>query len=149
MEEAIKLALKAYKNDDVPVGCVIVKDDKIIAKAYNKRHKQKNSIKHAEIIAIDKACRKLKRWILDDCTMYVTLEPCVMCAGALIQSRIKKVVYGAYEYKTGCCGSVMNIASFNNFNHKVEVLGGIEENRCSKLMKDFFKEIRQKNKYLK
>ena len=148
ISKALLLAKKAYKNNDVPVGCVIVRNNKIIASGYNKRHKNKNSLKHAEIIAINKACKKLKKWILDDCTLYVTLEPCIMCAGALIQSRIKKVVFGSYEQKSGCCGSKMNIVTENNFNHRLEAVGGVLEEECTTLLKEFFKELR-KNKCLK
>lgn len=144
MNEALKQAKKAYKHNDTPIGCVIVYHDKIIARAYNKRNKKKNTLAHAEIISIQKACKKLGDWRLENCTMYVTLEPCPMCAGALVQSRIKKVVIGSMSQKSGCAGSVINLLQMEGFNHFVEIETGIMGQTCSKLMSQFFKELRGK-----
>ena len=144
MKEAIKEAKKAYKLGEIPVGCVIVYNDEIIARGYNKREKNNQAIDHAEIIAIKKASKKLNSWRLDNCKMYITLEPCVMCSGAIIQSRIPDVIYGAYDNRFGCHKSIINIFDVK-FNHNVNISGGLLENECSKLIKDFFKELR-KNK---
>lgn len=141
--QAIKEANKAYKIGEVPVGCVIVIGDEIVARSHNLRQTKHDATKHAEIIAISKACKKLNRWILDDATLYCTLEPCAMCSGAILQARIKRVVFGAFEPKFGCCGSVINIFD-NDFNHKVEVTSGIKKIEIEKMMKDFFKELREK-----
>lgn len=146
MQEALKEARKAYKLQEVPVGAVIVKDNKIISRGYNKKETQKNSLNHAEILAINKACKKLNSWRLTDCTMYVTLEPCAMCAGAIIQSRIKKVVIGAMDYKTGCCGSVFNLFKDYKFNHNVETENGVCRTECEDILKEFFKELRKSKK---
>ena len=146
MKEAIKEAKKAASILEVPVGAVIVKDNKIIARAYNQKEKKYDSTKHAEIIAIQKASKKLKTWRLSECEMYVTLEPCSMCAGALIQSRIKKVYIGTMDEKTGSCGSVLNLLKDYKFNHNVEIEYGICSNECEKILKDFFKDLRNKNK---
>ena len=143
MREALKQANKALAIDEVPVGCVITLDDKIIARGYNMREKEKLSTNHAEIITINKACKKLNSWRLEDCTMYVTLEPCVMCAGAIIQSRVKRVVYGALDYRFGAHQSITNLFDLK-LNHKVEVVGGILENECSKIITDFFSALRVK-----
>ena len=143
MNLALKEAQKAYGILEVPVGCVIVKDGKIIARGHNVREKNQSIIGHAELVAIKKANKKLGTWRLEDCDMYVTLEPCPMCAGAIIQSRIKNLYFGAYDLKTGACGSVVNLFE-NAFNHKVNVYGGVEEDKCSKIIKDFFKELRKK-----
>ena len=143
MRLAIKEALKAKEIDEVPIGCVIVYDGKVIAKAYNKREKLKSSLAHAEILAIKKACKKLDSWRLEECTMYITLEPCIMCGGAIIQSRIKRVVYGARDYRFGVNGSITNIFDVP-FNHKVEIENGILALECSNLISDFFKELRAK-----
>ena len=143
MMEALKQANKALAIDEVPVGCVITLNDKIIARGYNKREKEKLSTNHAEIITINKACKKLNSWRLEDCTMYVTLEPCVMCAGAIIQSRIKRVVYGALDYRFGAHKSITNMFELK-LNHKVEVEGGILEEDCSKIITDFFSALRIK-----
>lgn len=145
MKEALKEAQKAYKELEIPVGCIIVKDGKIIARAHNQKEKKKDTTKHAEIIAIQKASKKLKAWRLENCEMYVTLEPCSMCAGALIQSRIKKVYIGTMDEKTGSCGSVLNLLEDYKFNHHVECETGILEEECKKILKDFFAELR-KNK---
>lgn len=145
MKEALKEAQKAYKKLEVPVGAVIVKDGKIIARGYNQKESKTDTTKHAEIIAIQKASKKLKAWRLLDCEMYVTLEPCSMCAGAIINSRIKKVYIGAEDKKTGAVGSVLNLFDDYKFNHTVENEKGILQEECEKILKDFFKELR-KNK---
>lgn len=144
MKEALKQAQKAYSEGEIPVGAVIVKEHKIIARAYNKKEAKHDTTKHAEIIAIQKASQKLKAWRLTDCEMYVTLEPCSMCAGALIQSRIKKLYIGTMDEKTGACGSVLNLLKDYPFNHKVELETGIMQEECEKLLKQFFKELRKK-----
>ncbi len=146
MQEALKEARKAYKKLEVPVGAVIVKEGKIIARAHNEKETKANAIKHAEIIAIQRASKKLKTWRLLDCEMYVTLEPCSMCAGALIQARIKKVYIGAMDYKTGACGSVLNLLEDYTFNHKVERQTGIMQEECENILTDFFKELRKQKK---
>jgi tRNA(adenine34) deaminase len=146
-EKYIKIALleakKAANIGEVPVGAVIVFEDKIIAKGYNKRETKKNALLHAEIIAIDKACKKLGSWRLENCELYVTLEPCPMCGGAIINSRIKRVVFGAYDNKSGACGSVVNLFDLP-FNHCPEIVGGILEKQASKILSDFFKQLRAK-----
>ena len=143
MREAIKEALKGKRIDEVPVGCVIVKDGKIIGRGYNRRMKDKNTLSHAELIAIKKASKKLKDWRLDDCEMYVTNEPCQMCAGAIVQSRIKKVYIGCMNPKSGCAGSIMNLLQVDEFNHQVEIESGVLEEECSALLTDYFKELRK------
>lgn len=145
MKEAIKEAKKAYKLDEIPVGCVIVHNDKIIARGYNQREKNNQAIDHAEIIAIKKASKKLNSWRLDECIMYITLEPCIMCSGAIIQSRIPTVIYGAYDNRFGCHKSITNIFDIK-FNHNVSITGGLLEEECSDLIKDFFKELRKKDR---
>ena len=147
MELALKEAKKAYKLKEVPVGAVIVKDDKVIAKAYNLREKTNNAISHAEILCINKACKKLKSWRLDGCTMYVTLEPCLMCAGAISQARISKVVIGAMDPKNGCVGSKSNVLDID-ITHKVQYEYELDES-CSIIIKEFFKELRNTKKTLK
>ena len=141
MKEALKEARKAYEKLEVPVGAVIVKNGKIIARAHNLKETKKNTTKHAEILAIEKASKKLDAWRLLDCEMYITLEPCSMCAGAIINSRIKKIYIGALDEKTGAAGSVLNLFDYK-FNHKVEVEKGILQKECEKVLKDFFKELR-------
>ena len=143
MKEALKEAEKAYKKLEVPVGAIIVKDGKIIARAYNQKESKTDTTKHAEILAIQKASKKLKSWRLIDCEMYVTLEPCTMCAGAIIHSRIKKVYIGAMDEKTGAVGSVLNLFEDYKFNHKPEVEKGILKEECESLLKQFFKELRK------
>lgn len=143
MEAALKEAKKAYDKEEVPVGAVIVKDGKIIARAHNLKEIKKDTTKHAEILAIQKASKKLDAWRLTDCEMYVTLEPCSMCAGAIIASRIKKLYIGTMDLKTGACGSVLNLLDYN-FNHKVEVEKGIMQKECEYILKDFFKKLRKK-----
>ena len=146
MKRAINQANKAYNKLEVPVGAIIVKDDKIIARAYNQKEGKKDATKHAEIIAIQKASKKLQSWRLLDCEMYVTLEPCSMCAGAIIQSRIKKVYIGAMDEKTGSCGSVFNLFKDYKFNHHVEVEYNVCQTECEEILKEFFKMIRKNNK---
>ena len=146
MKEAIKQAKKAYAIDETPIGCVIVYEDKIIARGYNRRNTDKNTLAHAEITAIKKACKKLGDWRLEGCTLYVTLEPCPMCAGAIVQSRIDRVVVGSMNPKAGCAGSVLNILQTEGFNHQTELITGILKEECSQLMTGFFKELRMKKK---
>ena len=146
MKEALKEAGKAYNKLEVPVGAVIVKDGKVIARAYNQKEMKQDTVNHAEILAIKKASKKLGSWRLNDCDMYVTLEPCSMCAGALIQARIRKVYIGALDEKTGACGSVLNLLGDYEFNHKVEVETGILKDECENMLKKFFKELRDLKK---
>lgn len=146
MKEAIKQAKKAALAGDVPIGCVIVWEDRIIARGYNKRNVRKTTLAHAELIAIEKASKKLGDWRLEECTMYITLEPCQMCAGAIIQARIPKVVVGAMNKKAGCAGSVLNLFQVPGFNHQVEFENGVLEEECSKLLTDFFKDLRKRIK---
>lgn len=146
MKEAIKEAQKAAEKLEVPVGCVIVKDGKIIARAHNLKETKTDTTKHAEIIAIQKASEKLKEWRLLDCDMYVTLEPCSMCAGAMIQARIRKVYIGAMDDKTGACGSVLNLLQDYTFNHTIEIETGIEKEKCEEVLKSFFKKLRKMKK---
>lgn len=144
MKIALKEAQKAYEKDEVPVGAIIVKDEKIIARAHNQKEEKTDTTKHAEILAIQKASKKLKAWRLENCTMYVTLEPCTMCIGAAINARIKRLVYGASDEKTGACGSVLNIPEEYKFNHIVEIEKNIEEEKCKKILQTFFKELRKR-----
>ena len=144
MKEALKEAHKAFILGEVPVGAVIVYNNKVIARGHNTREIKQSVLGHAEINAISKASKKIGSWRLEDCDIYVTLEPCSMCSGAIIQSRIKNLYFGAYDLKTGACGSVLNLFDYP-FNHKVNVYGGIMEDECSRIIKDFFKELRQKN----
>lgn len=146
MKEALKQAKKAYAIEESPIGCIIVYKDTIIARAYNKRNKKKSTLAHAELLAIQKASKVLGDWRLEECTMYITLEPCQMCAGAIVQARITKVVIGAMNPKAGCAGSVLNLLEMKEFNHQVEVERGILEKECSNIMKLFFKELREKRK---
>ena len=143
MKEALKEAKKAYEKLEVPVGCVIVKDGKIIARGHNLKETKKDTTKHAEIIAIQKASKKLDSWRLLDCEMYVTLEPCSMCAGAIINSRIKNVYIGASDEKTGAVGSVLNLFTDYKFNHNVNFEKGILEDECKNLLQEFFRKLRQ------
>lgn len=142
MKEAIRQAKKAYALREVPIGCVIVYEGKIIARGYNRRNTDKNTTSHAEINAIRKASKKLGDWRLEGCTLYVTLEPCQMCAGAIVQARIDKVVIGSMNPKAGCAGSVLNLLEMDGFNHKVEVERGVLEEECSTMLSGFFKELR-------
>lgn len=142
MLEALKEASLAAAEDEVPVGCIIVKDDKIIARAHNQRDKTNNPLGHAETLAIKKASELLNDWQLVDTELYVTIEPCLMCAGAIIQSRIKKVIYGAPDFKGGAFGGSINVLNAANINHKPEVVKGVLESECSRIIKDYFKSKR-------
>ena len=149
MKEALRQAKKAYALGEVPIGCVIVYEDKIIARGYNKRNIKKNTLAHAEILAINKASKVLGDWRLEDCTMYITLEPCQMCAGAIVQARVKRVVIGSMNPKAGCGGSILNLLQMEQFNHQVEVERGVLEEECSTMMSQFFKELREEKKLMK
>lgn len=149
MKEAIRQAKKAYLLEEVPIGCVIVYEGKIIARGYNRRNTDKNTLSHAELIAIRKAAKKLGDWRLEGCTMYVTLEPCQMCAGAMMQARLTEAVIGCMNPKAGCAGSVLNILEMDGFNHKVQVTRGVLEEECSHMMSQFFRELREKHKQKK
>nr|WP_271716027.1 tRNA adenosine(34) deaminase TadA [Anaeromicropila herbilytica] len=149
MREAIKQAKKAYNIDEVPIGCVVVYENKIIARAYNKRNTKKNTLAHAEIIAIDKASKVLGDWRLEDCSMYITLEPCPMCAGAIVQSRMKEVIIGSMNPKAGCAGSIINLLQMEEFNHQVQLKTGVLEEECTLLLKDFFKSLRVRKREMK
>ena len=146
MKQAIKQAKKAYAIGEVPIGCVIVHDGKIIGRGYNRRTIDKNTLAHAEIQAIRKACKKMDDWRLEECTMYVTREPCQMCSGAIVQSRMTRVVVGCMNPKAGCAGSVLNLLQMEEFNHQVELETGVLEEECSQMMKSFFKELREAKK---
>ncbi len=146
MKEAIRQAKKAAAIGEVPIGCVIVYEDKIIARGYNKRNLQKTTLGHAEILAIQKASKKLGDWRLEECTMYITLEPCPMCAGAIVQARIPRVVIGAMNPKAGCAGSILNILQEQRFNHQTEMTKGILEEECQNIMKEFFRQLRASRK---
>ena len=146
MKEAIRQAKKAYALEEVPIGCVIVYEGKIIGRGYNRRTTDKDPLAHAEMIAMKKASKKMNDWRLENCTMYVTLEPCQMCAGAIVQARIKKVVMGCMNPKAGCAGSILNLLNIEQFNHQVEQETGVLGEECSSLMKQFFKELREKQK---
>ena len=146
MKAALAQAKKAYAIDEVPIGCVIVQNGKIIARGYNRRNTDKNALAHAELAAIRKASKKTGDWRLEDCTMYVTLEPCQMCAGAIVQARIPEVVMGCMNPKAGCAGSILNILEMPQFNHQVKVTRGILEAECSQMLKTFFEELRIRNK---
>ena len=146
MKSALKEAKKALEKDEVPVGAVIVQNGKIIARAHNLKETKHDTTKHAEIIAIEKASKKLNKWRLNDCEMYVTLEPCSMCAGALINCRLKKLYIGTMDSKTGACGSVLNLLSDFKFNHTVEIETNIMQAECEQILKDFFKTLREKRK---
>ncbi|MDK2809004.1 MAG: tRNA(adenine34) deaminase [Clostridiales bacterium] len=149
MKEALKQAKKAYKIKEVPIGCVIVRDDQIIARSYNKRNTSKNPLAHAELLAIKKASCAVGDWRLEDCTMYITLEPCQMCAGAIVQSRMKRVVIASMNQKAGCAGSIINLLEMPQFNHQVEVERGILEEACSAMLSQFFKELREEKQKAK
>lgn len=146
MKAAIREARKAYALEEVPIGCVIVREGKIIARGYNRRNTEGNTLAHAELSAIKKASKKTGDWRLEDCTMYVTLEPCQMCAGAIVQSRMKKVVIGSMNPKAGCAGSVLNLLQMEEFNHQVEIERGMLKDECSKMLSEFFRELRGKKK---
>ena len=144
MKLAIREAKKARAIGEVPIGCIIVYEDKIIARGYNKRVAKKSVLAHAEILAIKKACKKIGDWRLEGCTMYITLEPCPMCAGAIIQARIPRVVIGSLNPKAGCAGSVLDMMHVDGFNHQVDVTTGVCDEECSKMMKEFFRELRER-----
>ena len=146
MRQAMTQARKAEKLDEVPIGCVIVYQDKVIARGYNRRNTDKNTLSHAELNAIKKASRILGDWRLEECTMYVTLEPCQMCAGAIVQARIPRVVIGCMNKKAGCAGSVLNLLQMQQFNHQVEATYGVLEKECSLMLSDFFKRLRVRKK---
>ena len=146
MKQAIRQAKKAYAIGETPIGCVIVYQDKIIVRGYNRRTIDKNTLAHAELTAIRKASRKMGDWRLEGCTMYVTLEPCQMCSGAIVQSRMTRVVVGCMNPKAGCAGSVLNLLQMQEFNHQAELTIGVLEKECSQMMKSFFKELREKKK---
>jgi len=144
MEEALKEARKALEINEIPIGCVIVYDEMIIGRGHNRRTVENNTLKHAEIIAIDQACSFMGDWRLEDCHIYVTVEPCPMCAGAILLARMKSLSFGARNKKAGACGSVINVLGVPGFNHKVEVNEGLMEDECAELMSSFFKELRGK-----
>ena len=146
MRQALKQAEKAGLLDEVPIGCVIVHKDKIIARGFNRRNTDKSTLAHAEVAAIRKASKKLSDWRLEECTLYVTLEPCQMCAGAIVQARVGRVVIGAMNPKAGCAGSVLNLLEMKEFNHRVDVTRGILEEQCSQILKDFFAGLRKRVK---
>ena len=146
MKQALLQAKKAKELGEVPIGCVIVQDGKVIGRGYNRRNTDKSTLSHAEITAIRKASKKLNDWRLEECTLYVTLEPCQMCAGAIVQARVKEVVIGAMNPKAGCAGSILNLLNVPEFNHQVELTTGVLGEECSQMMKAFFKELREKKK---
>ena len=146
MKEALTDAVKAAEMGEVPIGAVIVKEGRVIARGFNLRETEQNSTAHAEMLAIQKACAVLESWRLEDCTLYVTLEPCPMCAGAIVQSRLTRVVYGAYDPKAGCAGTLMNLLDEPRFNHQASITSGILEDECAMLLKNFFKNLRDKKK---
>ncbi len=149
MREAVKQAKKAYALEEVPIGCVIVYQEKIIGRGYNRRTIDKNPLAHAELTAIRKASRKLNDWRLEGCTLYVTLEPCQMCSGAIVQARVERVVVGCMNPKAGCAGSILNLLDMQEFNHQAELTTGVLQEECSAMMKQFFKELREKQKIKK
>ena len=146
MREALRQAKKAYRLEETPIGCVIVHEGKIIARGYNRRNTDKSPLAHAEITAIKKASRKLGDWRLEGCTLYVTLEPCQMCAGAIVQSRVERVVVGCMNPKAGCAGSILNLLDVKEFNHQAELVTGVLKEECSALMTGFFRELRERKK---
>lgn len=143
MKEAIKQAKKAWKLTEVPIGCVVVYNDKIIGRGYNRRNTDKTTLGHAEITAIKRASKIMGDWRLEDCTLYVTLEPCQMCAGAIVQARIPRVVIGSMNPKAGCAGSILNLLDMQQFNHRCEVVRGVMKQECSDMLTTFFKELRE------
>lgn len=144
MRQALKQAKKAAELDEVPIGCVIVHEGKVIARGYNRRNTDKSTLAHAELAAIRKASRKLSDWRLEECTLYVTLEPCQMCAGAIVQARTGRVVIGAMNPKAGCAGSILNLLEMKEFNHRVKVTRGVLEEECSQMLKLFFSNLRKR-----
>mgnify|MGYP001064791057 CR=1 FL=1 len=146
MKEALKQAKKAYDLGEVPIGCVIVYQDKIIGRGYNKRNTSKTTLSHAELVAIKKASKAMGDWRLEDCIIYITLEPCQMCSGAIVQARIKRAVIGTMNPKAGCAGSILNLLQMEEFNHRVEISTGILKEECTEILQTFFKELRIRNK---
>lgn len=146
MKAALTQAKKAYALNEVPIGCVIVQNNRIIARGYNRRNTDKNTLAHAELTAIKKASKKTGDWRLEDCTLYVTLEPCQMCAGAIVQSRMQRVVIASMNAKAGCAGSVLNLLQMKEFNHQVEITRGVLEEECSAMLSGFFRELRSRKK---
>ena len=146
MRQAIRQAKKAEKLEEVPIGCVIVYEDKVIARGYNRRNTDANTLSHAELSAIKKASKKMGDWRLEGCTLYVTLEPCQMCAGAIVQARVDRVVIGCMNPKAGCAGSVLNLLQMAQFNHQVEITKGVLEEECSSMLSVFFRRLREKKK---
>ena len=146
MREALKEAEIALEHDEIPIGCVIVKDGEIIGRGHNAREELQRAVMHAEVMAIENANLSEESWRLLDCTLFVTIEPCVMCSGAIVQARVENVIYGAKDPKYGCCGSCMDLVSDNKFNHQATVISGVLEDECSSLMKHFFKELRENKK---
>ena len=144
MREALRQAKKAYALDEVPIGCVIVSDGRVIARAYNRRNTDKSTLSHAELRAIKKAAKITGDWRLEECTVYITLEPCQMCAGAIVQARIPRVVIGCMNPKAGCGGSILNLLEMKEFNHQCQVTRGVLEEECSAMLSDFFRELREK-----
>lgn len=146
MQAALKQARAAQRRDEVPVGAVVVKNGRVIARGFNLRESRQDPTAHAELIAIRRAAKRLSSWRLDDCTLYVTLEPCPMCAGVILNARIKRVVFGAYDEKAGCCTTLYHLCGDERFNHRTEVLGGVMEDACGAILTDFFKEKRNREK---
>ena len=146
MRQAITQAKKALKNGDVPIGCVIVREGKVIARGYNRRNMDRQSLAHAELMAIKKASKIVGDWRLEDCKMYVTLEPCQMCAGAIVQARMPEVIMGCMNPKAGCAGSVINLLDMEGFNHRVKITKGVLQEECSTMLTEFFKKMREKGK---
>ena len=146
MRQALRLAKKASDNGDVPIGCLIVYEGKVIARGYNRRNKDKQSLAHAELIAIKKASKVMGDWRLEDCKMYITLEPCQMCAGAIVQARIPEIVIGCMNPKAGCAGSIINLLDIQEFNHQVKVTKGVLESECSSMLTEFFRNLRKQQK---
>lgn len=149
MKEAIKEAKKAEALAEVPIGAIVVIDGRIISRAYNLRESKQSAVAHAEILAIEQACQEMGSWRLENAVLYVTLEPCAMCSGAIILSRVKRVVYGAQDPKGGCAGTFMNLLQDNRFNHQSEVTSGVLEEECGQLLSDFFRELRERRKIMK
>jgi len=146
MQLALREAQKAYDSDEVPIGAVVVRNGEVISKAHNTKNQHKNALLHAEIVALTKAQKKLGDWHLYDCDLYVTLEPCPMCAGACINTRLRAIYFGAYDSKAGCCGTLYDLPTDKRFNHRVEVVGGVCETECAGILSQFFREKRKNNK---
>jgi tRNA(adenine34) deaminase len=146
MKKALSLARRAARIGEVPIGCIIVCNDEIVGSGYNKRKRNKSTLAHAELLAIDQASKKLGDWRLEGCTMYVTLEPCQMCSGAVVQARIDRIVIGAMNAKAGCAGSIINLLQMKEFNHQVEITYHILQEECSAVLSDFFSELRYRLK---